>query len=78
MIKKYLGKTFIETSSIGFGGAPLGDLFEKLIEQDCYNTLYTSFKYDINFYDTSPLYGHGLSEHRLGNFLRSIERKTFT
>ena len=33
MIKKYLGKTFIETSSIGFGGAPLGDLFEKYIEE---------------------------------------------
>jgi len=33
MIKKYLGKTFVETSSIGFGGVPLGGLFEKLMVQ---------------------------------------------
>ena len=39
MIKKKLGKTNIYTTSIGFGGAPMGDLFEKLKEEDCYNTL---------------------------------------
>ena len=60
MIKrKVLGKTNIEVSAIGFGGAPIGDLFEKLDEQVCYDTLKISHKNDINFFDTSPLYHLG-------------------
>ena len=77
MIKKKLGKTNIYTTSIGFGGAPMGDLFEKLKEEDCFNTLKKSYECGINIFDTSPLYGYGLSEHRLGNFLKSINRKDF-
>jgi len=78
MIKrKVLGNTSIEVSAIGFGGAPIGDLFEKLDEQVCYDTLKNSHKNGINFFDTSPLYGFGLSEHRIGNYLKSIKRKDF-
>ena len=72
MIKKnILGKTGIEVSVIGFGGAPLGDLFENLDDQVCYDTLKNSHKNGINFFDTSPYYGYGLSEHRIGNYLKS-------
>ena len=79
MIKKnILGKTGIEVSVIGFGGAPLGDLFENLDDQVCYDTLKNSHKNGINFFDTSPYYGYGLSEHRIGNYLKSIRRKDFT
>jgi len=78
MIKKnFLGKTGIEVSVIGFGGAPLGDLFENLDDQVCYDTLKNSFNNGINFFDTSPFYGFGLSEHRIGNYLKSIRRKDF-
>ena len=78
MIKKdILGKTGIEVSVIGFGGAPLGDLFENLDDQVCYDTLKNSFNNGINFFDTSPFYGFGLSEHRIGNYLKSIRRKDF-
>jgi len=78
MIKKnILGKTGIEVSVIGFGGAPLGDLFENLDDQVCYDTLKNSHKNGINFFDTSPFYGFGLSEHRIGNYLKSIRRKDF-
>ena len=78
MIKKnILGKTGIEVSVIGFGGAPLGDLFEILDDQVCYDTLKNSHKNGINFFDTSPYYGYGLSEHRIGNYLKSIKRRDF-
>jgi len=78
MIKKnILGKTGIEVSAIGFGGAPLGDLFEILDDQVCYDTLKNSYKNGINFFDTSPFYGFGLSEHRIGNYLKSIRREDF-
>ena len=75
--KNILGKTGIEVSVIGFGGAPLGDLFENLDDQVCYDTLKKSLNNGINFFDTSPFYGFGLSEHRIGNYLKSIRRKDF-
>ena len=78
MIERTLGLTGIKCSAIGFGGAPMGDLFEKLNEQDCFDTLQKSHEYGVNIFDTSPLYGYGLSEHRLGNFLKSVEREDFT
>ena len=78
MIKRnVLGKTNIKVSAIGFGGAPIGDLFDKLDEQVCYDTLKVSHNSDINFFDTSPFYGHGLSEHRIGNYLKSINHNDF-
>ena len=78
MIKKKLGNTNIQVSALGFGGAPLGELFENLSEENCYNTLKASYESGINIFDTSPLYGYGLSEHRFGNFLKSINRNDFS
>ena len=78
MIKRQLGSTSVICTSIGFGGAPMGDLFEKLSEEDCYKTLEMCNDQNINFYDTSPLYGYGLSEHRVGNYLKSIQKDKFT
>ena len=31
----------------------------------------------INIYDTSPFYGNGLSEHRVGNFLKNIDEDSY-
>ena len=73
MNKRQLGKTNINLTAIGFGGAPLGNLFESLDERSCYNILEKTYEAGINIYDTSPLYGYGLSEHRLGNFLKTVE-----
>jgi len=77
MKKNILGNTGIEVSTIGFGGAPLGDLFEILDDQVCYDTLKNAHNSGINFFDTSPFYGFGLSEHRIGNYLKSIRHKDF-
>ena len=39
MQKRKLGNTDIYLSTIGFGGAPIGNLFEKLDDATCYKTL---------------------------------------
>ena len=75
--QKKLGKSNIKISSIGFGGAEIGDLYEKLQDDLCNEVLKSSFQAGINFYDTSPFYGYGLSETRLGNYLSSINRDDF-
>ena len=77
MKKRKLGSTDINLSAIGFGAAPIGDLFEQLDEPTCYEVLENSYKSKINIYDTSPFYGNGLSEHRVGNFLKSIDENSY-
>ena len=77
MQKKKLGNTDINLSAIGFGAAPIGNLFEQLDDPSCYQILEDSFKSKINIYDTSPFYGNGLSEHRLGNFLKTLDEDSY-
>ena len=77
MKKRQLGSTGINLSAIGFGAAPIGNLFEQLDEPTCYEVLENSYKSNINIYDTSPFYGNGLSEHRLGNFLKTVDEDSY-
>ena len=63
-------------SLIGFGGAPLGDLYTHLDEVTAQETVRAALAAGINLVDTSPLYGHGLSEHRIGSGLRSVPRES--
>ena len=57
MEKRNLGKTDIKLTSIGFGGAPLGNLFEELNETDCFNIvkcqILKHLKFQTNFFKDS-------------------------
>lgn len=64
----------LEVALIGFGGAPLGDLFSRLDEGEAQETVVAALAAGVNLVDTSPLYGHGLSEHRIGAALRTAGR----
>ncbi|MDC0624719.1 aldo/keto reductase [Alphaproteobacteria bacterium] len=77
MQKRKLGNTNIQLSSLGFGAAPIGDLFENLDERSCYDILENAYNYNFNLFDTSPFYGNGLSEHRTGNFLKTIDEESY-
>ncbi|NBU13834.1 MAG: aldo/keto reductase, partial [Alphaproteobacteria bacterium] len=67
--------TVLPFSVIGFGTAPLGDLFELLDEKNCISTIQEAYAGSVTIYDTSPHYGNGLSEVRLGTGLRRADRK---
>ena len=77
MQKRKLGNTNIHLSSLGFGAAPIGDLFENLDERSCFDILENAFNSNFNLFDTSPFYGNGLSEHRTGNFLKTVDEKSY-
>lgn len=64
----------LPVTALGFGGAPLGDLYERLDEGMAQASVTAALSAGINLVDTSPLYGHGLSEHRIGAALRSVPR----
>lgn len=55
---------------IGFGGAPLGNMHRALSEEEAQATLMAAWDGGMRYFDTAPLYGHGLSETRTGAFLR--------
>ena len=70
-----LGRSGLKVTTLGFGGAPLGDLYAHLDEASAVETVETALASGINLIDTSPLYGHGLSEHRIGAALRRSGRR---
>jgi D-threo-aldose 1-dehydrogenase len=72
-----LGRTGVELTQLGFGGAPLGDLFVKVSEGDAGATLQAAWDAGIRYYDTAPWYGRGQSEHRTGRFLYDRPRRDF-
>ncbi len=72
-----VGKSSAVVTELGLGCAPIGNLFENLSEQACQSTFEAAWDAGIRFYDTAPYYGHGISEHRLGNFLRQKPRDEF-
>jgi D-threo-aldose 1-dehydrogenase len=69
-----LGRSNLMLPQLGFGGAPLGNLFTIVTDDEAEATLAGAWDSGIRFYDTSPWYGRGLSEHRFGQFLRRQPR----
>lgn len=69
-----LGRSDIAVSVLGFGAAPLGDLYALLDDDVAIATVTTAYRSGVDFFDCAPLYGHGLAEHRLGTALRRVER----
>ncbi|WP_020673083.1 aldo/keto reductase [Amycolatopsis nigrescens] len=64
-----LGRTGLQTSVVSFGAAPLGDMFGPVDDAAGIATVRRALDLGINFFDTSPYYGNGLSEQRLGKAL---------
>ncbi len=65
-----LGKTGLSVTELGFGSAPLGNLFRPLPDETARQTLAAAEQEGFGYYDTAPFYGFGLSERRLGDALR--------
>jgi D-threo-aldose 1-dehydrogenase len=70
-----LGKSGLHVTALGLGGAPLGDLYERIPEERAVATLKRAYELGVRLFDTAPLYGHGLSEHRFGHVLRQVEER---
>ncbi len=70
--RRRLGSSGLEVPLLGFGGAPLGDLYQRLDEDEAIETVVTAVRSGVHLIDTSPLYGNGLSEHRIGSAIRHV------
>jgi D-threo-aldose 1-dehydrogenase len=59
----------LRLGALGFGSAPLGNMNRVLSEDEADATLDAAWDAGIRYFDTAPLYGHGLSEKRIGRAL---------
>ena len=67
----FQGKAF------GLGGVPFGNEFAYVTDEDAYATIETAWNAGVRYYDTSPWYGLGLAERRLGGFLHEQTRSDY-
>lgn len=71
--RRVLGDTGLSVSSIGLGGAVLGNLYRAIPDDVAAQTLTAALDAGIRYIDTAPHYGRGLSERRIGDALRDRE-----
>lgn len=72
-----LGSSGVEVTRLGFGAAPIGNLFTRVADDDAVAAVESAWNAGVRFFDTAPLYGHGLSEQRLGTALRAHARDAY-
>lgn len=63
--------------ALGFGGAPLGNMFRNIPEDEALATVDAAWEAGVRYFDTAPFYGAGLSEIRMGNALQKYTRDQF-
>ena len=63
--------------NIGLGGAPLGNMFRNIPEDEAHATVAAAWDLGVRYFDTAPLYGSGLSEIRMGEALSQYPRDQF-
>lgn len=64
-------------TEIGFGSAPLGNLYRAIPDATADAILAAAWEGGVRYFDTAPLYGLGLAETRLNRFLRGRPRDSY-
>ena len=75
--RRRVGRTDVEVTELGFGGASIGELFVRVTERAAREALETAWDGGIRYFDTAPWYGRGLSELRSGAALRDRPREEY-
>lgn len=75
--KRKFGRVDLDVTAFSFGTAPVGNIFREIDEETSDAMFQHSWNAGVRFYDTAPMYGHGLSELRTGQSLRWKKRDDF-
>ncbi|WP_394512373.1 aldo/keto reductase [Priestia aryabhattai] len=62
---------------LGFGTAPLGNMYRNIPEEEAIATVDAAWESGIRYFDAAPLYGAGLAELRLGEALSKRNRDEY-
>ncbi len=71
------GRVDLNVTAFGFGTAPLGNIFREIDEKTSDSMFQRAWNRGVRYFDTAPMYGHGLSEHRTGHSLRWKPREEY-
>ena len=77
MERRKLGKTVLELPVISYGASSLGQEFRRVTIEEALQSCRVALELGMNFIDTSPFYGRGMSEVLLGQVLRDLPREEF-
>ena len=66
-----------DQQSLGFGGAPIGNLYRDIDDETAIAAVTEAWDLGIRYFDTAPHYGLGLSERRFGEALSAQPREQF-
>ena len=77
MEKRPLGNTGLELTTLTFGASSLGQEFRPVDLNEAFRSVHAALDCGMNFIDTSPFYGRGMSEMLLGRVLPEIPRDSY-
>ncbi|MEP3478959.1 MAG: aldo/keto reductase [Fuerstiella sp.] len=77
MEKRALGKTGLDLTTLSFGASSLGQEFRSVDLNEAFRSVHVAIERGMNFIDTSPFYGRGMSEMLLGRVLNQIPRDSY-
>ncbi|MEZ5940197.1 MAG: aldo/keto reductase [Planctomycetaceae bacterium] len=77
METRTLGQTGLELPILSFGASSLGQEFRQVDLSEALKSVHVALECGMNFIDTSPFYGRGMSEVLLGTALRGIPRDSY-
>ncbi|MEV3856351.1 aldo/keto reductase [Streptomyces sp. NPDC050095] len=78
MRTRKLGRGGVPVTELGFGAAGIGNLFTPVRDDEAYVALDAAWDAGIRYFDTAPHYGIGLSERRVGEYLRTRPTTAYT
>ena len=73
-----LGKTGLQVPILSFGASSIGQEFRRVNLDEALGSVRVALDNGLNFIDTSPFYGRGMSEVLLGMALRDVPRDSYT
>ncbi len=77
METRLLGKTGLKLPVLSFGASSLGQEFRPVTLDEALRSVRVALDCGLNFIDTSPFYGRGMSEVLLGVALRGVPRDSY-
>lgn len=77
MERRPLGRTGLDMPVVSLGASSLGQEFREVDVDEALRVIPTALECGMNFIDTSPFYGRGMSEVMLGIALRNIPRESY-
>ena len=70
--ERTLGRTGLRVGALGFGCGNVGGLMVRGTPPERERAVARALELGINYFDTAPLYGDGISERQLGQALRAL------